>query len=147
MKQLIKHNTTLRNVALYLAVCVGTIAACTCVLIVADKYNSAKSKYNAQVQETQGWEACRLTKPDYFKAHEEEANNSKKNLEEAKNNFWIQRPKQELVGIFILSGLVSAVAGYLSIWVSYLICNACLRTLFRGLSLCFGGKRVRGVAS
>ena len=147
MKQKTKLNTTLRNVAFYLAICAGTIAACTCVLIIADKYHSAQSKFNAHVQEFQGWEACRLTKPDYFKANEEEANNSKKNLDEAKSNFWVELPKQELVGLFALGGVGSALAGYLAVWIVAVICYACVRTLIRGLALCIKGNRARGALS
>ncbi len=145
-----KRKTKFRNVTFLLAVCASTIAACTCVLMTADKYQSAQSNFNAHLQESQGWEACRLTKPDYFKAHEEEANNSKKNLEEAKSNFWVKRPKQELVGIFALFGVGSALAGYLAVWIVAMICYTCVRTLFRGLALCFGGKggkRARGALS
>ncbi|TKJ34316.1 MAG: hypothetical protein CEE38_18610 [Planctomycetes bacterium B3_Pla] len=142
-----KRKTKFRNVTFLLAICAGTIAACTCVLIIADKYHSAQSKFNAHLQESQGWEAFRRTKTDYFKAHEEEANNSKKNLEEAKSNFWVQRPKQELVGIFALVGVGSALAGYLAVWIVAMICYVCVRTLFRGLVFCIKGKGSRGKGS
>jgi hypothetical protein len=142
-----KRKTKFRNVTFLLAVSASITAACICVLLISEEYHSAQSKFDNYKREVQEWEACRQTKPDYFKANEEEANNSKKNLDEAKSNFWVELPKQELVGLFALGGVGSALAGYLAVWIVAVICYACVRTLIRGLALCIKGNRARGALS
>ncbi len=142
-----KQKTKFRNVTFLLAVCASITVACICVLLIAEDYHSAQSKFDAHVREAQGWEAFRQTNPDYFKANEEEASNSKKNLDEAKSNFWVKLPKQELVGLFALGGVSSALAGYLAVWTVALLCRTCVRTLIRGLAFYIGGSRTRGALS
>lgn len=110
------RKSSFRKVASFLATCAGITAACICVLLIAGEYHSARSKVDLHNSELQGWEACRQANPDYYKASEQTVITSKKNLTEARGNFWIKIPKTQLAGFLILGGLASAAAGYLATW-------------------------------
>lgn len=117
-----KRNS-MRRITLFLSICVSVFAACFCVLQIADKYYTARNKLNMYNNEYQEWEACRQTEPTYFKANEEAVNNCRKNLEEAKDNFWVKLPKSVVIGLFVLSGLCSAIVGYLMVWSVWFVCS------------------------
>jgi len=67
-------------------------------------------------RELRGWEACRQTNPDYFKANKQAINSCLTSLDQARDNFWVKLPKAQFAGLLILAGLVSASGGYLATW-------------------------------
>jgi len=117
-----KRKYGLRSVTLFLSICVSVCSACFCVLLMAGEYYPARNKMNIYNKEFQGWEACRQTKPTYFKANEEAVSSCLKNLEEAKDNFWVKLPKNKAIGLFVLAGLGSAIGGYLVVWSVWFVC-------------------------
>ncbi len=114
---------SLRRITLFLSICVSVFSACFCVLLMAGEYYTARNKMNIYNKEFQGWEACRQTEPTYFKANEKTVSSCLKNLEEAKDNFWVKLPKNKLIGLFILAGLGSAIVGYLVVWSVWFVCS------------------------
>lgn len=117
----------LRIITLFLSICVSVFAACFCVLLMADEYYTARNKLNMYNKEYQGWEACRQTEPTYYEANKNAVNNCVKNLEEAKNNFWIKLSKNKVTALFVLTGLGSAIAGYLVVWSVWFVCSGIYR--------------------
>ena len=87
------QNNSFRRITSFLATCAGITSACICVLLIAGEYHSARSKVNLHNSEVQGWEACRQANPDYYRASEQSVSSSKKNLAEARGNFWVRIPK------------------------------------------------------
>ncbi len=116
-----KRNS-MRRIILFLSICVSVFAACFCVLQIADKYYTARNKLNMYNNEYQGWEAFRQTESAYFEVNEEAINSCRKNLEEAKDNFWVKLPRRGVIGWFVLSGLGSAISGYLVVWAIWFVC-------------------------
>lgn len=114
---------SMRMIILFLSICVSVFTACFCVLQMADEYYTARNKLSMYNKEYQGWEACRQTEPTYFKANEEAVSSCRKNLEEAKENFWVKLTKSKVIGLFTLAGLGSAVVGYLVVWSVWLVCS------------------------
>ena len=111
-----KRRFGLRKITLFLSICVSVFSACFCVLLLADEYYTARNKLDVYSKEFEGWEACRQTEPTYFEANAESVSNCKKSLEEAQNNFWVTNPKNQVMTLFVLAGLGSAIGGYLAIW-------------------------------
>ncbi|UCE48862.1 MAG: hypothetical protein JSW47_01720 [Phycisphaerales bacterium] len=105
-----------RKVTSFLAMCAGITTACICVLLIADEYHSARSKFEMHNREVQGWEACRQANPAYYEASKKTVNSSRQKLAEAESNFWISIPRVQLAGFLALGGLASATAGYLATW-------------------------------
>jgi len=103
----------LRGVTFFLAMCAGGILALLCILLMAGEYQSARYRLEIQSREFQGWEACKQTKPVYFKDNAEEVAACIKGLNEARENFWVKIPKVQLAGLFLLAGVGSAISGYL----------------------------------
>lgn len=127
----------LRRAVFSLAICVGIFCAWCCVLLMAGEYNSASHKLDVHKQEVQGWEACRLTKPSYFRSNAEVVSSCLKNFNQAKNNFWLGLSKGQLVGLFALAALGSAVAGGLATWIVVWLGGLTIYKTIRLLVLCF----------
>ena len=111
------RKSKLHGITSFLAICASVVSACVCVLLISGEYHSAHFKMDTYERELQGWEACRQTNPAYFKANEQAVNSCLKNINEARNNFWVKIPKTQWVGILILAGLASASAGYFATWI------------------------------
>jgi hypothetical protein len=132
-----KRKYGLRGVTFYLAMCASIVSACVCVLLMAGEYRSARFELDTHSRELQGWEACRQTKPTYFKANEDAVGSCLKSLDRARGSFWVKLPKAELAGLFALAGLGSAVGGYLAAWAVVWLGGLGIRRFIRWLALCF----------
>ena len=132
-----KRKDRLRGAILSIAICTGIFCAWCCVLLMAGEYNSARHKLNVHKEEVQAWEACRQTKPSYFRDNSETVGSCLKNYNEARDDPWMSLPKERLIGIFVLAALGSAIVGCLVtwtvLWLGYLI----IYRFIRGLALCF----------
>jgi hypothetical protein len=106
----------LRNVTSFLAICASVVSACVCVLLISGDYHSAHFNLDTYDRELQGWQACRQTNPEYFKANEQAVNSCLTGIDQARDNFWMKLPKAHLIGLFVLAGLGSAASGYLATW-------------------------------
>ena len=111
-----KQKNRLRSVTSFLSICTSVVSACVCVLLLSGDYHMAQFKMDTYNRELEGWEACRRTNLDYYKANEKAVNSCLLSVEEAKDNFWVGLSKPKLAGIFILATLLSASAGYLVTW-------------------------------
>lgn len=100
----------------FLGICASVACACICVLLLSGDYHLAQFKMDTYSRELEGWEACRRTNIDYYKANEQAVNSCLINLEQARNNFWVKLPKAKLAALFVLATLMSASAGYLVTW-------------------------------
>jgi hypothetical protein len=105
-----------RKITPLLAMVIAAVCACHCVLSVADTYHRAQYKLSLYRQELQGWEACRVTKPAFFKANTEAVSECLRNLAIAKQDFWASLPTGQLAGLYVLAGLLGAVGGCLATW-------------------------------
>jgi hypothetical protein len=105
----------------------------------AGEYYPARNKMDIYNKELQGWQACRQTEPTYFKANEEAVSSCLKNLEEAKDNFWVKLPKNKAIGLFVLAGLGSAIGGYLVVWSVWFVCLGICRFI-RWMKRCLPSK-------
>jgi len=99
-----------------LAILAGVVCACYFILSVADKYYSAQSALSMYKQDLQGWDACRVMKPAFFKANAEAVSQCLSNLADAQDDFWVNLPKAQLVGLYISAALGGAAGGYLAVW-------------------------------
>lgn len=108
-----KRQSRLRGLAFFFAICASVISACICVLLMAGEYNSARFELDAYNRESQGWEACRQTQPTYYEANSETVSLCTRNLEQARENFWVKIPKTQLIGLLAAGGLGSATMAYL----------------------------------
>ena len=111
-----KQKNRLRSVTSFLSICTSVVSACVCVLLLSGDYHMAQFKMDTYNRELEGWEACRRTNLDYYKANEKSVNSCILSVEEAKDNFWVGLSKPTLAGIFVLATLLSASAGYLVTW-------------------------------
>jgi hypothetical protein len=111
-----KKKNRVRSVLSILAICASVVSACVCVLLLSGDYHTAQFKMDTYSRELEGWEACRRTNLDYYKANESAVNSCQASLAEAGDNFWVKMPKPKLVGIFVLATLLSALGGYLVTW-------------------------------
>jgi uncharacterized membrane protein YjdF len=101
----------------FLGICASVACACICVLLLSGDYHLAQFKMDTYSRELEGWEACRRTNLDYYKANEQAVNSCLINLEQARDNFWIKLPKAKLAGLFVLAILMSVSVGYLATWI------------------------------
>lgn len=119
-----KPKRRMRDITLFLAVSVGAFCACYCVLSLANNYYLARYNLDVYTQDLQGWEACRQTRPSYYRANTDAVNSCLKGLDVARENFWVNLSTGQLAGLLVLAGLGGAAGGYLStwaaIWFSYL---------------------------
>jgi len=111
------HKSKLQGVISFLAICASVVSACVCVLLISGEYHSAHFNLNTYDHELQGWQACRQTNPEYFKANEHAVNSCLTSIDQAQDNYWVKLPKAHLIGLFVLAGLASAASGYLATWV------------------------------
>ncbi len=125
----------LRGIPLFLAISASVVSACVCVLLMAEKYHSARSTLDSHDREYQGWEACRLTNPTYYADNKEAVGSCQISLEAARDNFWLKRTMPELAGMFIIAGLSSAAGGYLAVWMFVSLISIGFRRFVRWLSL------------
>jgi uncharacterized membrane protein YjdF len=101
----------------FLGICASVACACICVLLLSGDYHLAQFKMDTYSRELEGWEACRRTNIDYYKANEQAVNSCLMNLGQARDNFWVKLPKAKLAGIFVIATLMSASVGYLVTWI------------------------------
>jgi len=127
----------LRGVTFFLAICASGISACFCILLMAGEYQSARYRLEIHSLEFQGWEACKQTKPAYFKDNAEEVTACIEALNEARDNFWVKLPKVQLAGLFLLTGVGSAISGYLITWIVVWFGGSGIYRFIRWLGLCF----------
>lgn len=113
---LIRQKSGFRNIPFSVAMSVGVISAIICILLITRSYSSARSKLDTYNLEVRGWEACRQMNPSYFAACKETVSLSRKNLDEARNNFWMKLSKAQFTGLFVLITLGSGIGGYLVTW-------------------------------
>jgi hypothetical protein len=99
---------------LFLAIAAGIFCACYCVLAMANNYYVARYNLDIYMQDLQGWDACRQTEPGYYKANAEVVSSCLKNLDSARENFWLNLSTSQLAGLFVLAGSGGAAGGYLS---------------------------------
>jgi hypothetical protein len=134
-----KRKYGLRKIKFFLPISVSVFSACFCVLLMASEYYTARNKLEIYSKESQGWEACRQTEPTYYEANAEAVSNCLKNLEEAKNNFWATLPKNQVITLFVLAGLGSAIGGYLAVW-SVWFCGTGVYRFIGWVKLCWQSK-------
>jgi len=135
-----KTKSKLRGLTFFLATSASVACACICVLLIAERYHSARLKLDTQDRENQGWEAFRKTNPAYFEANQETASACATNLNTARDNFWVKLSKTHLVGLFIAAGLGSATVAYLTTWMVVWLIGTGLSRFARWLALCFERK-------
>jgi len=111
------RKSKLQRVTSFLAICASVASACICVLLISGEYHSAHFNLDTYNRELQGWQACRQTNPEYFKANEEAVNSCLTSIDQARDNYWIKLSKAHLIGLFVLAGLASAASGYLATWI------------------------------
>ena len=139
---IMKRRYGLRSITLFLSICVSVFSACFCVLLMAGEYYTARHKLDIYNKEFEGWEACRQTEPTYFKSNAEAVSNCLKNLEEAKGNFWVTHPKNQIIMLFVFAGLGSAIGGYMAVWFVWFGCTGICRFI-RWVKLCWQDKSFR----
>jgi len=125
-----------RSITFFLAVCASVFSASFCVLLMAEEYRSARYKLDRYNLEFQGWEACQQTKPAYFKDNAEAVSSCLKSLDQARANFWVQLTILQLVGLFVLAGLSSAIGGFLAAWLVIWFGGLCIYKFIRWMGLC-----------
>jgi len=132
-----KLNGKLRGVTFFLAICASVFSSSFCILLMAGEYHSARYRLEMHSREFQGWEACKQTKPNYFKDNAEAVTSCIKGLNEARDNFWVKLPKVQSAGLFVLAGLGSAISGYLVTWIVAWFGGLGIYRFIRWLGLCF----------
>lgn len=125
----------LRGITLFLAISASVVLACVCVLLLAGEYHAARYNLDTYDREYQGWQACRQMRPAYYDENKEAVGACLKNLEAARDNFWLHRSTVQLAGLFIIVGLGSAVMGYLATWGLVWLVGVGVRKFSRWLSL------------
>jgi len=139
---IMKQKSGLRGVTFFLATLASVLSASCCITFMAVQYSSARTRFDVLNREFQGWQACRQTKPAYYEANKEALSNCIISLDEARRNFWVKLPKVHLLGLFVLSGLGSAIGGYLATWIVVwfgLLSILSIYRFIRWLALCFRG--------
>ena len=132
-----KLHGKLRSVTFFLAICASGIFASFCILLMAGEHQSARYRLEIHSLEFQGWEACKQTKPAYFKDNAEAVTSCIKGLNEARDNFWVKLPKAQLAGLFVLAGVGGAISGYLVTWIVVWFVGSGIYRFIRWLGLCF----------
>ncbi len=132
-----KLHGKLRSVTFFLAICAGGISASFCILLMAGEHQSARYRLEIHSREFQGWEACKQTKPAYFKDNTEAVTACIKALNEARDKFWVKIPKAQLAGLFVLAGVGGAISGYLVTWIVVWFVGRSIYKFIRWLGLCF----------
>jgi hypothetical protein len=138
-----KEKSGLRGLRFFLATCASVACACVCVLLIAGEYHSARFKLDTYEREYQGWEAFGKTNTAYFEANQEAVSSCRKNLNEARDNFWVKLPRTHVVGLFAAAGLGSAAGAYVATWVVVWLGGTGVCRFTRWLAMCFRGKPKR----
>ena len=128
-----------REATLFLAIAAGIFCACYCILSMANNYYVARYNLDAYAQDAQGWDACRQTEPGYYRANTDAVNSCLKNLDTARENFWVNLSTVQLAGLFVLAGLGGAAGGYLSIWAIIWLGSSAIGKSLKWLGLCADG--------
>jgi hypothetical protein len=131
-----KRKDKLRGITFFLAISVGVFSLSFCVLLMAEEYQSARYELDRYNLEFQGWEACKQTKPAYFKDNAEAVSSCLKSLDEARANFWVKTPQIQLAGLFVLAGLSSAFGGFLAAWLVIWFGGLCIYKFISWMGLC-----------
>lgn len=131
------------KVTLFLAIIAGISCACYGVLLVADDYYRAQNKLNVCKENVEGWEACRKMKPEFYEANAEAVSTSLRNLSEAEKNFWVNLPKNRLVGFYALAGLAGAIGGGLITWAILWFAGLTIYEMLRWFALVCCGRSGR----
>ena len=100
--------------SIYLPVTVSVFCACCCVLFAADSYSQAQFKLNTCKQELQGWEACRVARPAFYRENISTVSNCLDYLNQARENFWVKLARIQLLTLYGLIGITSATCGYIA---------------------------------
>lgn len=132
-----KRKGKLRGITFFLAISAGVFSSSFCVLLMAEEYQSARYELDRYNLEFQGWEACQQTKPAYFKDNAEAVSSCLKSLDQARSNFWVQLTILQLVGLFVLAGLSSAIGGFLAAWLVVWFSGLCIYRFISWMGLCF----------
>ncbi len=132
-----KRKNRLRKAIFSMAMCVGIFFAWCSVLVMFEEYNSARHKLDVHRQELQTWEACRQTKPSYFRSNSEAVSACLKNYNEARDNPWMSLPKDRLIGLFVLAAVGSVTAGSLAAWIVIWLFVLVVYRFFRSLLFFF----------
>jgi len=106
----------LHRITLALAILASIFCASCCVLSLGFKYQAARTKLKIYMQDLEGWDACRKTSPAIFRENAETVTECIRNLDAARQNFWVNRPTGQLVVLFVLAGLTGAVGAYGAVW-------------------------------
>jgi hypothetical protein len=141
--EIMKTKSGLRGLRVFLATCASVACACVCVLLIAGEYHSARFKLDTYEREYQGWEAFGKTNPAYFEANREAVSSCLRNLDEARDSFWVKLPRTQAVGLFVAAGLGSAAGAYLATWAVLWLISAGIGQFGRWLVLCFQPKPQR----
>jgi hypothetical protein len=139
-----------RRIILALAILASIFCASCCVLSLGFKYQEARTKLKVYRQDLAGWDACRRTSPAIFKENAEAVTECIRNLDTARQNFWVNRPTGQLVVLFVLAGLAGASGAYLATWVALWFVPLAVCRLIRqaaGGSSSFGNPRGSRVVS
>ena len=112
-----KNKNNSKKIISFLGICTSVVSACVCVLLISGEYHMAQFKLDSYNRELEGWQACRQTNPEYFKANEQAVNSCLKSIDQAQDNFWVKLPKAKLVGLYVLAVLTCAIGGYLATWI------------------------------
>lgn len=132
-----------QEITLFLAIAAGIFCACYCVLAMANNYYVARYNLDIYTQDLQGWDACRQTEPGYYKANAEVVSSCLKNLDSARENFWLNLSTGQLAGLFVLAGSGGAVGGYLSTWAVVWFGSSVIGKFGRWFRLCISANNSR----
>ena len=121
----------LQGITSFMAICASVVSASICVLLLSGDYHLAQFKMDTYNRELEGWEACRQTNLDYYKANEQAVNSCLISLDKARDHFWVKLPKTKLAGIFVFAALISALCGYLATWIVVWIVGVGIYKLIR----------------
>ncbi len=139
-----KLKRRMRDITLFLALSAGAFCACYCVLSLANNYYLARYNLDICTQDVQGWEACRQTRPSYYRANADAVNSCLKDLDAARENFWVNLSIGQLAGLFALAGLGGAAVGYLSTWAAIWFIYSAVHKFASLLVRCIRGTATEG---
>ena len=129
-----KQNGSKRSI-LIASMISGVFCISVCVLLVSDQYHDAKNRVEIFRQELDGWNACRITEPEYYSSNVEEVDRCVAGLVEANKNFWVNLPKHHIIGIFVgvalVGGIVGSFAGWLLLIISVKIVGSIMKLFKR----------------
>jgi hypothetical protein len=125
--------TKIRKLILVLAIIASFVCSSFCIMWINDRYSEARHKLNVSIEAAEGWEACRLMKPEFYQANTETASLSLKNVNQAKKDFWVRLSKTQLIGVYLAAGSLGAITGFLTVWIILLYSSMAVYGLFHWL--------------